>query len=331
MGAGLQAIQDISRITAAMADHSIFAVLVSANAAFDHAFTRSWNPHHFEPRPAIDTFLDTNVDSHLNDYRHLGDFGDLQSGAHLVLTLDQLPKNSAKGWVIGRDQSTCDIYIGIGTGRTSAEHCSIQIDDQHRIWLFDHSSYGTIVTYDRHSSELRRSDRFFLHSRFRRAGETWIKIMIEVDHTQFYIYFPNHNSRNPEYEANLRQYYTATQDALPSMHGLGLASRNATMQSTEVVPSGRQVAPFLVEIDTLHKVDHCHVSVAFNVRDAYICVQKKMYYTQKASYRLAGQTEEAWLAKTREQVATMRKFNHVSAQSCRLYIWISSLITCSRT
>jgi hypothetical protein len=290
-----------------MTNYNIFAVVVPCPYTA-HVFQR-WNAKCYNPNRAVETFTLTDTQSHSHDYFDVYNFEELDRFGCIVFYLDQLPKNAAKGWVFGQDQGTCDVCLGIGTSKLSLEHFRIQLDDQNRIWLHEQSSNGTDIKYGQHESGRRRSEPMFLQSAGRSLEESWPKIKITVDGMRFWIYFPNHNSEHPEYLANLQRYHAATLEALPPLHGLGLASKVPTVQATEVIPSGRLVPPFMFPIETLQLTDRSRVAKVFNTREGYICVEKEFLY--KSMFGSKGQIPEQSMATIREQVGIMKRFTHV--------------------
>jgi hypothetical protein len=279
----------------------------------------------------VEAFALTDIKSHSNEYFDTYEFHELDKPGCIVLYLDQLPRNPAKGWVFGQNESTCDVSLGIGTGKLSLEHFRIQVDGEHRIWLHEHSSHGTVLKYGEHGSKIRRMEPMFLHSAGRTSGEDWPKIRITIDGMKFWIYFPNHNSEHPEYLTNLQRYHAATQEALPPLHGLGLASRVPTLQPTEVIPSGRLVPPFMYPMEVLQQTERSKVTKVFNTREGYVCVQKEFLYRAGSMFDSRGQNQEQWMATICEQVGIMRRFTHVGTTLHRNSKCKSFLTACSQT
>jgi hypothetical protein len=293
-----------------MTDYNIFAVVVPC--PFTAAqFFRAFNGGSYNSKHTAEIFRLTETESQSYDYTNSKSFKELGNRGSIVLYLNRLPKNAARGWVFGQDQRTCDVCLGIGTGMLSLEHFRIQIDDQNRIWLHEHSSHGTVIKYGRHESGCRRSEPMFLQSAGHTSGEEWAKIKITIDGMRFWIHFPNHNSRHPDYLANLQRYHAATLEALPPLHGLGLASRVATVQPTEVIPSGRLVPPFMCPMETLQLTDRSKVTKVFNTRGACVCVQKEFLYKDSSLFGSRFQNREHWLDTICEQVGIMQRFSHV--------------------
>jgi hypothetical protein len=150
----------------------------------------------------------------------------------LQLTFSHGPKGG-HGFIIGTDPSSCDIVVPEILNKydhpvISSKHLYISFDAQHRLFVQDTSSRGTIVTYDGKGGKKRRNFKWIIGGD--RVPDDTKTIVIEIHlKLKFQIVVSKHHQFPDLFFSNVDQFLevVATNNELP-FGALGMQSARST-------------------------------------------------------------------------------------------------------
>lgn len=321
-----------------MYGYNIFAVLTpcdeedKARTAFALEENATWfhsAPGGIAEEPAIDSRAPTPAPP------TPGDGGDGATTCSIILTLDKPLKNPLNGFQFGTN-THCDVLLGHrGTRGVSGHHAKMTIDDCLRVWLHDHSTYGTAVGYNHQAeNEIRTKDTWIL------AYEPgvcppWNDVRVYIAGLAFKVDFPNHTAGHPQYVENLRAFVERSNAALPPVGGLELDNPLTAEPSRPRTPGPR---PIYYKDRLLGKGDFGEVHKVINTRDGMVYAAKTFFAPAEPA-RLGKKrkhdeisTYDKWLEGVRNEVSIMRDNCHVSVPSSLPVLWVRTarLLTCVR-
>ena len=240
-----------------------------------------------------------------------------ESGHHILLRLDDPPKDPKTGWQFGTNPRVSDVLLGHrGTAGISSRQFCITITDQFRVELHDESRYGIIVSHNGQAKKVVLKDDKRLLSFEPGAHEQWKKIIVYVPDGKglaFEIEFPNQREGKGEYWKNLRAFVEKCRTALPAVSGLGLDS-NPPTAPTSRQPQTPQRLPVYYDGGEIGRGEFGLVRKLIDLRGGKIYAVKE--FDPKAPTRPSGKKRKldkiGWLEGIRNEVNNMNKSPHVS-------------------
>lgn len=238
----------------------------------------------------------------------------------LVMTFTELLKMPLKRIQLGTSPTLCHILLGHrGTKGTSARQCDIKVDEDFRIWLHDyHSTHGTAVSYDgQNGRDVRKRETWILaftpgtRKRFR-------EITVHVGSLAAKVEFPNHETADPQYLANLRALVDRYRDTTsskevdtPVMEELGLDSRVTTQASSEAPTPGEKLIYY--KDRRIGKGMYGEVYRLVRARDGKYLAAKTFSPPPNGTKRRLDESDPDWIRQIRKEFTVMSDNPHVSA------------------
>lgn len=229
----------------------------------------------------------------------------------LVVTFDELLKNTRNSIQFGTNPSSSDILLGHrGTKGISATQYKITVSDDLRIWLHDYySTHGTAVGYSgQNQDEVRKKETWILAFKpgtRNRFGD----ISVHSGGLIFKIEFPNHAGGDPRYLENLRVFVNKDKADVPAVEGLGLDSEATTQAPSEAQTPGVRLIYYNEE--SIGKGAFGEVHRTIRARDGEYFATKT--FIPLANKRKLGEIDPAWLMGIRREFTIMKDNPHVSA------------------
>ncbi|OAA53493.1 Protein kinase-like domain protein [Niveomyces insectorum RCEF 264] len=154
----------------------------------------------------------------------------------VVLSLDRLPR-LGEDFVLGSDNATCDIALGVPGRSVSAQHLRFGFDQQGRVIMRDSSTLGTSVSYNNQRLQRRRGTRA---QPFTWVLPTGYHVTVTIFPYELSIRVEDHAAHAAEFRANLDRFRAACRAQMPQLSTIDFAhSLPATASNlTPATPTG---------------------------------------------------------------------------------------------
>jgi len=163
---------------------------------------------------------------------------DCHGNAVIALSFSHPPR-LGEHFVLGSDDATTDISIGIPGDHVSAQHLRFGFDEQDRVIMLDCSTLGTRVAYNHQPFHLRRG----------RPGRPfrWVlpaghHIRVQTGPFLFTIFVEDHSFHAEHFRANLERFHHDCRSRLPELSNINLAA-NPPATAGNMTPAADEVRP----------------------------------------------------------------------------------------
>nr|POE47687.1 hypothetical protein CFP56_01018 [Quercus suber] len=235
----------------------------------------------------------------------------------LVITFDQLRDGLHDGIQLGSDPNVSHILLGYrGTPSISRKQCTIALDKNFRIMLYDrHSTYGNAVGQNKqHGDTIRTEASWILAFEPGKIEPFQFRLTtIRAGRLRLRIEFPNHRDGHRDYIKNLQIFYDRFQAAalarrnMQAIAELGTNSRPVTQEASGALTPVEQ--PICYRGKCLGSGSFGEVHLNVRASDGAIVATKT--FKREPNKRKFGSESPEWSANIEREFGLMWDNSHV--------------------